>query len=57
MNIGAFLESSRRIFVVSKKPTGEEYKQMSKVCGIGIMLLAIIGFIIFFIMTVTGLSS
>ncbi|MFH0955567.1 MAG: protein translocase SEC61 complex subunit gamma [Candidatus Micrarchaeota archaeon] len=57
MDIKGFLESSRRIFIVSKKPTMDEYKQMSKVSGLGIILLAIIGYIIFLFMALTGLGK
>lgn len=57
MNIKGFLESSRRIFTVAKKPTWDEYMQMCKVCGIGIIILALIGFVIFFLMQITGLGK
>ncbi len=47
--IGSFLESAKRIFYLSKKPTWKEYIQMAKVTGIGILLIALLGSIIIFI--------
>ncbi len=41
-----FLNASRRIFTVSKKPDWEEFKVMAKVTGLGIILIAVIGFIV-----------
>lgn len=45
-DIAGFLASAKRIFIVSKKPTWQEYKTMAKITGLGIVLIAIIGFII-----------
>lgn len=37
----------KRTLEVSRKPTGDEFKKSSKITGIGILLLGLIGFIIF----------
>lgn len=47
--IGNFLDSSKRIFIVSKKPSSEEFWQISKITGIGIVLIALVGFIVYFV--------
>jgi protein transport protein SEC61 subunit gamma-like protein len=47
--IGSFLESSKRILIVSKKPSSEEFWQISKITGIGIILIAVIGFVVYFL--------
>jgi protein translocase SEC61 complex gamma subunit len=44
--INEFINSSIRIFNVSRKPTGNEYKIMLKVIGIGIIFIGLIGFIV-----------
>ncbi len=44
--IVSFINASKRIFAVSKKPDWDEYKVMLKITGIGIILVAVIGFII-----------
>ncbi|MBU0661842.1 MAG: protein translocase SEC61 complex subunit gamma [Candidatus Diapherotrites archaeon] len=47
-DIGGFINSSKRIFTVSKKPDWREYQTMAKITGLGIILIAIIGFVILF---------
>ncbi|HLD59093.1 MAG TPA: protein translocase SEC61 complex subunit gamma [archaeon] len=51
-----FLSSSRRIFIISKKPSREEFTTMVKVTGIGIIIIAIIGFIVIITFTLTGIG-
>ena len=41
-----FLIQSKRVFKVTKKPSKEEFKVISKVTGIGILIIGLIGFII-----------
>ncbi|MEO2117552.1 MAG: protein translocase SEC61 complex subunit gamma [Methanocaldococcus sp.] len=41
-----FIEECRRVWLVLKKPTKEEYLAVAKVTGLGISLLGIIGYII-----------
>lgn len=44
--IKAFLEQSKRILVLSKKPDSKEFRSIAKITGIGIILIGVIGFII-----------
>ena len=55
--IRSFLEDSRRIFTVSRKPDWSEYIAIIKITGLGIILIAIVGYIIILIFTITGLGS
>jgi protein transport protein SEC61 subunit gamma and related proteins len=41
-----FLLQCGRVFRISRKPTGEEVKQVAKVSALGIFLIGMIGFII-----------
>lgn len=44
--IGSFIVQSKRVWRVLRKPTGEEFKTVSKVSAIGILILGAMGFII-----------
>lgn len=44
--IVAFLDDSKRIFTISKKPTKDEFLAMVKVVGIGIIIIGVIGYLI-----------
>jgi len=46
LSLNNFWNSTRRIFTVSKKPDRSEYKVMAQVTGIGIIIIAIIAFLI-----------
>ncbi|MBU2477084.1 protein translocase SEC61 complex subunit gamma [Candidatus Micrarchaeota archaeon] len=48
-DVGKFLNSTKRIFTVSKKPDMSEYKIMSQVTGIGIIIIGAIAFVIMLI--------
>jgi protein transport protein SEC61 subunit gamma-like protein len=41
-----FLSESKRVLLVTKKPSGKEYKMAAKVTGMGIVLIGIIGMLI-----------
>jgi protein transport protein SEC61 subunit gamma-like protein len=41
-----FLEECRRVWLVLKKPTKDEYLAVAKVTALGISLLGIIGYVI-----------
>lgn len=45
-DVNEFIQSSMRIFNVSRKPAMPEYKVMAKVTGIGILLIGFIGFVV-----------
>jgi len=46
IDIKGFLEDTKRIFTISKKPTKEEFLAMLKVVGIGIIIIGIIGYLV-----------
>ncbi len=41
-----FMEKSRKVLKVSKKPDREEYLNVAKITGIGIILVGVIGLVI-----------
>ena len=45
-NISQFLRQCRRVLYVSRRPDGDEYINVAKVTGIGIIIIGVIGFII-----------
>ncbi|ABO34460.1 protein translocase SEC61 complex, gamma subunit [Methanococcus maripaludis C5] len=45
-NLKDFLHQCRRVLMISRKPTRQEYITISKVTGLGICLLGFVGFII-----------
>jgi len=46
-NLRAFISSSRRVLLIAKKPDWKEFEVMAKVTGIGILIIAVIGYAIF----------
>ncbi|MBU1120364.1 MAG: protein translocase SEC61 complex subunit gamma [archaeon] len=55
-NFRKFWESTRRILTVSKKPDMDEFKVMSKVTGLGIILIGVIGFVIMLTFIMLGIK-
>ena len=41
-----FIEESRRVLIVTKKPSKEEFKTIVKASGLGILIIGFIGFIV-----------
>ena len=54
-----FIDQSKRVLKVAKKPDVEEYITIAKITGLGIIILGLIGVIIFFIFEylINGLIS
>ncbi|MEG3224788.1 MAG: protein translocase SEC61 complex subunit gamma [Methanobacteriales archaeon Met13] len=50
----SFLKQCKRVLHVSKKPDREEFINVSKITGIGILLIGAIGFIITMIAILIG---
>lgn len=46
--LGKFYKESKRVLRVTKKPTGEEFKTLLKVTGMGMLVIGFIGFILLF---------
>ena len=44
-----FLKEAKRVITVAKKPGREEFMQVAKVAGIGILLIGFVGFAIMFV--------
>ena len=42
----AFVEKSKRVWLVLKKPTKKEFTSVAKISAIGILLLGALGFLI-----------
>ena len=45
-SFSSFVTECRRVLVITKKPTKQEYKTLVKICGIGILIIGFIGFAI-----------
>jgi protein transport protein SEC61 subunit gamma-like protein len=54
--LSKFISDSRRIFIVSKKPTMEEYRRMALIVALGIALIGVIGFIMTLTFSLTGIG-
>ena len=46
IKIKSFMVESKRVFLITKKPTMQEYKIIIKVSAIGMLIIGFIGFII-----------
>ncbi len=46
LKLKSFILECKRVWLVTKKPTKEEFKTISKVTGIGILLIGLLGFLI-----------
>ena len=53
INIKEMLKRYRRVLIVARKPDKEELKKTTKICGLGFVLIGLIGFI-FYIISVLG---
>lgn len=41
-----FIKECRRVWIVTKKPTKDEYNSIVKITGLGILAIGLLGFII-----------
>lgn len=55
-NVVEFLQQARRILLISRKPTWQEYMIMSRVTGIGIIAIGLLGAIITLIFVLTAIG-
>ena len=53
-NISQFLRQCRRVLYVSRRPDGDEYVNVAKITGIGIIIVGVIGFIVSLIAQLLG---
>lgn len=49
--LGRFYKECVRVLRVTKKPTGQEFRTITKVTGLGMIVIGAIGFIIMMIFT------
>jgi protein transport protein SEC61 subunit gamma-like protein len=52
--ISQFLRQCRRVLYVSRRPDWDEYINVAKVTGIGIIIIGVIGFIISLVAQLLG---
>ena len=50
--IKSFVVKCKRVWLVLKKPSKEEYKTIAKVAAIGVLLLGLLGFLIAMLMKI-----
>jgi len=51
LRIKETLENYRRVLQIARKPDKEEFIFISKVCGVGIILVGVTGFVLYIIST------
>ncbi len=47
VKLKSFVLECKRVLIVTKKPTKEEFKMIFKASGIGMLIIGFIGFVIF----------
>jgi len=52
LKIKETLENYRRVLQIARKPDGSEFTFTAKVCGIGMFVVGVVGFILYLISTV-----
>lgn len=50
-NVGQVLKSYLRVLKLSKKPSREEFLMIAKVAGAGILVIGLVGFLIYVLLT------
>ena len=45
--LSSFIFSSKRVLVIARKPNWQEYQTMAKVTGLGILVIAVLGYVIY----------
>ncbi len=55
-SISQFIKQCRRVLYVSKRPDRDEFVNVAKITGIGIIIIGVIGFIISIIAQIISLS-
>jgi len=54
INIRENLTKYKRVLMVARKPDSDELKETARICGIGSILIGIIGFIFYIISVILG---
>lgn len=50
----SFMAQCVRVWRILKKPTGDEFKMVSKISALGILVLGLLGFLIMLVMRIFG---
>jgi protein translocase SEC61 complex gamma subunit len=53
INIKETLTKYKRVLLVARKPDADELKETARICGIGFIIMGIIGFL-FYVISVLG---
>jgi len=51
-SLGSFIAKCKRVWMVLKKPTKEEFTKTAKVAAVGILIIGFMGFLISLIMSI-----
>ena len=54
INLKERLSRYRRVLILARKPDKKELKETARICGMGFMLMGLIGFIIYLISILGG---
>ena len=54
--ISDFIADAKRIFIVSRKPTWDDFKRMSLIVALGMVLIGIIAYIVYLIFALTAIG-
>ncbi|MDP2974143.1 MAG: protein translocase SEC61 complex subunit gamma [Candidatus Diapherotrites archaeon] len=52
-----FFDSSKRVLIIAKKPTWQEFQVMAKVTGIGIIIIGAIAYVVYLIFAFSGIGG
>ena len=55
LNLKERLESYRRVVVIAKKPTSEDFSEVTRIVSIGLVIIGALGFVIYLISLLIGL--
>ena len=53
----SFVDSSKRVLIIAKKPTWDEFQVMAKVTGIGIIIIGVIAYAVYLIFAFSGIGG
>jgi protein transport protein SEC61 subunit gamma-like protein len=53
-NLKETIAKYRRVLVLAKKPTKEELIRTSRICGIGFLVMGVMGFVFYLISVIFG---
>lgn len=54
LNIKEKLQSYKRVMMLTKKPTREDFTLAARICAIGIVFLGIVGFLFYLVSVLSG---